>query len=117
MAFCDVSTLDPRTDLEVSDYVTPTTSREHCMVYARSTHRWWYLSHQKTTEAFVFRQYDSRKGPTSGKKIQCLHHPKFFPPNFIVHAAGTPHASFLNPYSVQAEPRESIEIGVVVYWP
>ena len=28
---------------------------------------------------------------------------------------GVPHASFLNPYNLQSEPRESIEVVVVIY--
>jgi len=95
LALCDAATLDPERDLEVADYVTETTNREHCLVYRRNTHRWWYLSHQKITEAFLFRQYDSRKGTTSG----------------------VPHASFLNPYCLRGEPRESVEVVVVIYWP
>jgi hypothetical protein len=94
LALCDVAALDPQRDLEVADYVTETTSREHCLLYARDTHRWWYLSHQKTTEALLFRQYDSNEGDTSG----------------------VPHASFLNPYYLHSEPRESIEVVVVIYW-
>lgn len=68
LALCDLSSLNPDQDLEVADYVSPTSSREHCMVYARNAHRWWYLSNQKTTESFLFRQHDSSKGKTSGKQ-------------------------------------------------
>jgi hypothetical protein len=44
LALCDVTTLDPQRDLEIADYVTPLTNREHCLVYARDTCNWWYLS-------------------------------------------------------------------------
>ena len=67
LALCDLATMNAESDLEVADYVTPTTSREHCMVYARDGHRWWYMSQQKSTEAFLFRQHDSTQGETSGK--------------------------------------------------
>ncbi|KAF4488017.1 hypothetical protein FAGAP_11127 [Fusarium agapanthi] len=66
LAICDASTVDQQRDVEVADYVTTITSREHCMVYARETHRWWYLSDQKATEGLVFRQYQSDKGLASG---------------------------------------------------
>jgi hypothetical protein len=59
--------VDPAADLEMTDFVTPTTSREHCMVYNRDAHKWWYLSHQKNTEAYLFRQHDSEKADPSGK--------------------------------------------------
>jgi hypothetical protein len=72
-----VATLNPQRDLEVADYVTETTSREHCFVYARDTHHWWYLSHQKTTEALLFRQYDSNEGDTSGKRLSSFSGPSF----------------------------------------
>lgn len=58
--------MDSEKDLEVADYVTAATNREHCLLYARDIHKWWYLSSQKTTEAFLFRQYDSEKGAKSG---------------------------------------------------
>jgi len=95
LALCDAATVDAQKDLEVADYVTPTTNREHYLVYAREAHRWWYLSRQKTTEAFLFCQHDSGKGATI-----CV-----------------PHAAFSNPSSVQQEPRESIEIVLVIYSP
>ncbi|KAK7912200.1 hypothetical protein PG985_014681 [Apiospora marii] len=88
LALCDATSLDSENDLEVTDYVTTTNNREHCMVYNREGHRWWYLSHQEVTEAFIFRQYDSSLGLSSG----------------------IPHASFLNPNSKQNDPRHSIEI-------
>lgn len=68
LALCDASTLDSDKDLEIADYVTETANREHCLAYARAEHRWWYLSHQKPTEAYMFRQYDSSKGIKSGKE-------------------------------------------------
>lgn len=66
LALCDLETLNPQRDLEVADYVSTTTSREHCMVYARDYHHWWYMSNQKTTEAILFRHHHSEKGETSG---------------------------------------------------
>ncbi|KAF5683076.1 methyltransferase like protein [Fusarium denticulatum] len=95
LAICDASTVDQQRDVEVADYVTTTTSREHCMVYARETHRWWYLSDHKATEGLVFRQYQSDKGL----------------------ASGLPHAAFLNPLSEQEYPRESIEVMLVISFP
>lgn len=95
LALCDSASLDPERDLEVADYITETASREHCFLYARDSHRWWYLSNQETTEAFIFRQYDSEKGILSG----------------------IPHAAFPNPHSLGNEPRESIEVVIAVYWP
>ncbi|KAF5969745.1 CmcJ-like methyltransferase [Fusarium bulbicola] len=95
LAICDASTVDQQRDVEVADYVTTITSREHCMVYDRDTHRWWYLSDHKATEGLVFRQYQSDKGL----------------------ASGLPHAAFWNPLSKQEHPRESIEVMLVISFP
>ncbi|KAH7265629.1 uncharacterized protein BKA55DRAFT_535553 [Fusarium redolens] len=95
LGVCDASTVDQERDVEVADYVTTTTSREHCMVYARETHQWWYLSDHKATEGLLFRQYQSDKGL----------------------ASGLPHAAFWNPESKQEQPRESVEVMLVISFP
>ena len=98
LALCDVSTLEPQQDLEVADYVTEATNREHCLAYARDAHRWWYLNHQETTEAFLFRQYDSDKGIKSGVKLNKLRSPKTLTLILIFLSLGVPHAALRSLY-------------------
>ncbi|EFX00240.1 methyltransferase [Grosmannia clavigera kw1407] len=94
LALCDLSTVNSDKDLEIADYVTPKRSREHCMVYFRNHHRWWYMSRQRVTEALLFRQHDSEQGDKSG----------------------VPHAAFFNPYAELEMPRESMETTVLIYF-
>ncbi|KAL9028781.1 MAG: hypothetical protein Q9196_002904 [Gyalolechia fulgens] len=74
LALCDVSSLDPQRDLEIADYVTETTNRENCLAYTHANHRWWYLSNQEATEAYMFCQYDSERGIKSGRGLEQSHY-------------------------------------------
>lgn len=96
LALCDASTIDPSTDLEKSDLVYENVIEENFQVYHRPYHKWYYLNDQTSSEAFVFRQYDSKLG---------------------FKAPGVPHASFSHPLATGNEkPRESIEVNVVLWW-
>ncbi|KAF2238371.1 hypothetical protein EV356DRAFT_507472 [Viridothelium virens] len=94
LALCDAQTVNVNLDGEVSDYVTPFKSREHCVLYHRENHRWYYLSDQEIGEGLLFRQYDSGLG----------------------NGSGTPHASFMNPNGTGTEARHSVEARLVVFW-
>ncbi|KAM7213036.1 putative CmcJ-like methyltransferase [Rhypophila decipiens] len=97
LAVCDSSTVDI-SDLREHDTVFDyTTARENMMVHFNANQRWYYLSEQLPSELWLFRQYDS-----SGK-------------------LGVPHVSFQLPSQNSAEdeplePRESIEMRVLLYF-
>lgn len=81
--------MNPTTDLEPADLIFPD-KEESVQVYHRSHHRWLYLSEQQNSEAYIFRQHDTKFGST---------------------ISGVPHASFENPLAGENElPRESIDV-------
>lgn len=69
LALCDISSIDPDKDLEMTDTVFDTGRyivQENYQMYHRQYHRWFYLSEQETSEITIFRQYDSKIGHGSG---------------------------------------------------
>lgn len=71
LALCDSASVQPEFDLEIADYVTELSCREHCHLYYRQAHTWWYLSAQQSNEAFLLRHFDSTKNPISGILLHC----------------------------------------------
>ncbi|KXS94833.1 hypothetical protein AC578_3668 [Pseudocercospora eumusae] len=97
LALCDPSTLSS-SDLCSSDIVFEEQMIENYLVHSNDTQRWYYLSDQEASEAWVFLQADSRR-TGNGK------------------SRGVPHCSFLHPRSLESKwPRESIEVRAAVFF-
>lgn len=69
LGLCDPKSIDASLDLEPTDLVFAQSMTETMNLYWRSSHRWYYLSHQLPTEATIFRQADCRESPKLGKEI------------------------------------------------
>lgn len=59
LALCDKQSVNVEQDLEPQDIVDRDEILENAHVYHRAKHVWYYLSGQKETELFVFRQADT----------------------------------------------------------
>lgn len=94
MAYCDASTMDPKTDLLTVDEVFPTVANEVYQVLHNPNHKWYYLPDQLDSEVAIFAGYDSQKG-------QCL---------------SVPHCSFDLGDKSSGGPRQSIEVRAFVFY-
>nr|POE69212.1 hypothetical protein CFP56_75650 [Quercus suber] len=68
LAVCDASSLD-RSDLQECDVVFRTQVIENYLVQHNSKQRWFYLSDQTPSEAWVFMQADTTDDGLPGKTI------------------------------------------------
>jgi hypothetical protein len=85
--------VDPANDFQARDIVYPEDDVESFQVYYSAAHKFYYVSDQQTSEAWVMIQSDSR-GPI-----------------------GTPHTAFPNPWAADDTlGRESIEVRAMVFY-
>ncbi|PVH75112.1 hypothetical protein DL98DRAFT_518820 [Cadophora sp. DSE1049] len=89
----DNSTVNPKTDLQARDMIFYDNVMDTTLAYKSDAYKFFYLSDQKPTEAWVILQSDS-EGIT-----------------------GVPHTSFPNPAATDLDPRrESVEVRTIVYY-
>ena len=67
LTLCDASTVVAENDLEPADLVYADYVIENCQVYHTARQKWYYLRDQTPSEAWVFRQTDSRIGSCPGE--------------------------------------------------
>jgi len=94
LALCDSSSLDLET-IEAGDVVFQDFSIENALVKQSSKHKWYYISNQMESEAWIFEQGDAKVGSR----------------------LGVPHTSFHHPNSTENDiARESIEVRALVFF-
>lgn len=115
LALCDATTVAPEKDLEPADLVYADYVIENCQIYHTNRQKWYYLSDQTESEAWVFRQTDSKRGAGPGEH-GLLPNQEYLE-NMLTEITGVPHSSFPNPeVSGDDPPRESIEVRAIVYY-
>ncbi|OCK76184.1 hypothetical protein K432DRAFT_385628 [Lepidopterella palustris CBS 459.81] len=92
LALCDRRTISP-SDLITVNRVSDAGSREFYYTIYQPQQKWYWLSTQQPDETLFFLNYDSK------------------PPNG---ACACPHTSFKDPGAGKVEPRESIEVRMIV---
>jgi hypothetical protein len=114
LALCDVSNLNADTDVESMDLLYPDLVTENTQVYFSSKYRWWYLSDHDPSELLVFLQADIQSStPAPGRRYAVTSSM----PRVINVLSGVPHSAFKNPLtSPNEDPRESIEVRILVYY-
>lgn len=97
LAFCAASTV-LKNDLVPADRINPDFVAEIGFLKYNPRQVWYWLSSQTPEEIAVFVQYDSEASETDTGVRAC------------------PHTAFVNPYAPEnADPRESIEVRVIVF--
>ncbi|KAF7195963.1 Efflux pump radE [Pseudocercospora fuligena] len=91
LAYCDASTVDPETDLMITDEVFPKMASEIYQVLYNPAHKWYWIPDQTETEIAIFAGYDSRKAPR----------------------LAVPHCSFDLGDLSDGKPRQSIEVRAI----
>ncbi|KUJ19901.1 putative 7 alpha-cephem-methoxylase [Mollisia scopiformis] len=94
LALCDGSTISLEHDLVDTDIVRRSYQGGTMYMLHRAVHKWYFLEDQKTTEAFIFKQFDLME----------------------VEARVCPHVSFKqSDASEDILPRESLEMRFIVF--
>lgn len=111
LTVCDSSTVREETDLEAADLLYTDLATENFQVYHRPAYRWYYISDHRTSEIMVFKQASSLDTSLPGR----------FAISYLIELTanerlGVPHCSFDNPMAQGEDPRESIEVRLLVYY-
>ncbi|KAL2825543.1 hypothetical protein BJY01DRAFT_262590 [Aspergillus pseudoustus] len=99
LALCDWASINPEEDIIPNRFVFSDGWLEVAKVAYSTRHRWWYCSSQSPDEVVVFKQFDSAEEGGGGG------------------GASVVHSAFVDPESVDGEPRRSLEAGVFVFIP
>lgn len=101
------------TDIRKSDSVFSDMEVEYFLVHPNRDHRWYYISEQMPSEAWLFLQADSRAKETCGKRRRF--HDEMAAYNDF--SAGVPHSSFMHPeMNASKVSRQSIELRLIAYY-
>ncbi|KUJ15485.1 methyltransferase [Mollisia scopiformis] len=97
LAVCDASTVDFDNDTMAGDVVDREAVFENTQVHFNFDQKWYYLPYQLPSELLIFKNADSEEKDGSTQ--------------------GSPHASFDNPRTTDADlRRESVEFRILVRW-
>jgi hypothetical protein len=112
LAFCDPRSVNVK-DLRAVDRPGEYFSGEMYILQHATDQRWYYLSHQKPHEVFVFVTWDSdtEEENASGR------HPESVCPQqeCVLTSAGIPHSAFNLPgWEEVASLRESVEVRAII---
>ena len=68
LALCDLSSMNPSTDLVPADVIAKGVVNEQAHVYHREESDWYYLGDQVPGEMLMFVQSDTQRGWLSGEE-------------------------------------------------
>ena len=112
---CDRRTVRSQDIVEV-DQVAPTKLELSMSLKHQEGQKYYWLPKQTPEEVTIFTSWDSEQGNViASQELQNLRHET---PFLIVDTDHTPHGAYMNaPLDEAMEPRESVEVRLIVLWP
>jgi hypothetical protein len=95
LAVCDWTSVNSETDLVAFRMILPQGWKELTRANFNPNHTWYYLGGQRPDEPLLFKQFDSQ----------------------VKDGINVLHSAFIDPKSIDCDPRESIEIKMFAFIP